>query len=112
MPLTVVACSREYAISPPEEAEFFIAKCELPIVGFGTIEETLHFINDTQSYVTRYNTESNELIACYVKHFIGKTQSKFSETEQQEWESFSDWHKDIYGFRPEPNENRFGWTVA
>lgn len=38
-----------------------------------------------------------KLIAFYEKHIKGK---KFSEVEPEAWSFYSDWHKDVYGYRP------------
>lgn len=43
--------------------------------------------------------EENEgpLLAYYEKHIKGKS---FDEIDPERWDWYSDWHKDVYGYRP------------
>lgn len=46
----------------------------------------------------RYRMENQESFdAFYNKHIKGK---RFSEIDPNAWTYYSDWHKDMYGFRP------------
>ena len=46
----------------------------------------------------RYREENqSEFDAFYKKHIEGKA---WKEIEPDAWECYSDWHKDMYGFRP------------
>lgn len=46
----------------------------------------------------RYRAENQaEFDAFYAEHIEGKT---WEEIDPEDWEYYSDWHKDMYGFRP------------
>lgn len=46
----------------------------------------------------RYRAENqNEFNAFYEKHIKGKS---YDEIRPEDWDFYSDWHKDMYGFRP------------
>lgn len=46
----------------------------------------------------RYREENqSEFDAFYKKHIEGKT---WEEIDPDAWQCYSDWHKDMYGFRP------------
>lgn len=46
----------------------------------------------------RYRVENQEAFdAFYAKHIKGKT---WKEIDPEAWQCYSDWHKDMYGYRP------------
>ena len=46
----------------------------------------------------RYRAESQAAFnAFYEKHIKGRT---WEEIDQEAWDFYSDWHKDMYGYRP------------
>ena len=46
----------------------------------------------------RYRAENMDSFnAFYEKHIKGK---RWEEIEQEAWDFYSDWHKDMYGYRP------------
>lgn len=46
----------------------------------------------------RYRAENQTAFnAFYEKHIKGK---RWEEIEQEAWDFYSDWHKDMYGYRP------------
>ena len=51
----------------------------------------------------RYKEENEpKLIAYFEKHFKGKTWAEICASEEliNHWDFYSDWHKDVYGYRP------------
>lgn len=46
----------------------------------------------------RYRAENQSAFdSFYAKHIEGKS---WSEIDPEAWDTYSDWHKDMYGFRP------------
>lgn len=46
----------------------------------------------------RYREENQDAFnAFYAEHIEGKT---WDEIDPEDWQYYSDWHKDMYGFRP------------
>lgn len=46
----------------------------------------------------RYRAENQTAFnAFYEKHIKGRT---WEEIDQEAWDTYSDWHKDMYGYRP------------
>ena len=48
-------------------------------------------------YERYYNENIGKLNAFYEKHIKGK---KWDEINQDAWDYYSDWHKDVHGYRP------------
>ena len=58
----------------------------------------LEYVNLTDVLDERYRERNQaEFDAFYAKHIDGKS---WEEIEPEAWDFYSDWHKDMYGFRP------------
>lgn len=56
------------------------------------------YVNLTDIMDERYRERNQkEFDAFYEKHIKGR---KWEEIDQEAWDCYSDWHKDMYGFRP------------
>lgn len=59
--------------------------------GFNTIEEVAEYINNYAEHKNRLSSEK-EKITKYFNEEISKGKG--------DWDWYSDWHKDVFGFRP------------
>lgn len=56
------------------------------------------YVNLTDIFDERYREEQQaEFDAFYAKYIEGR---KWEEIDPEAWQCYSDWHKDMYGFRP------------
>lgn len=59
--------------------------------------------NEVQAEEDRYYAENEPKVRAYFKeHFEGKTWEEIRQNEElyEDWGFYSDWHKDVYGYRP------------
>ena len=59
----------------------------VPGMIYNYIEEDRKYREDNEPKIREY----------FTKHFEGKT---WDEIEPERWEFYSDWHKDVFGYRP------------
>lgn len=72
------------------------------IVGDGTVNTVLDYLNNTEKYLTEDAGDKAKLYKYFLDHQESwqKPYSEWSEEEQETFGFYSDWHKDVWGFRP------------
>ena len=78
-------------IKSVNDIEYFLVDCRFPWAGSSSIESIAKLLNNWQAKIDEEDNEKQELRKYYEETY-GTV--KFDST----W--FSDWHKDVYGFRP------------
>ena len=82
-----------------DEAEFFFVSCEDPEVDERINLDAMDFvglihnIENIETEISQYEKSKKNLHIFYEK-------IKDTPKSSHDWDMFSDWHKDIYGFRP------------
>ena len=78
-------------IKSVNDIEYFLMECRFPWAGYSKIEDVADLLNNWQAKIDGENDEKQELRKYYEENYG---------TEKFDAGWFSDWHKDVYGFRP------------
>ena len=78
-------------IKSVNDIEYFLLDCRFPWAGSSGIVSIANLLNNWQAKIDEEDNEKRELRKYYEENYGTK---KFDD----DW--FSDWHKDVYGFRP------------
>ena len=78
-------------IKSVNDIEFFLVECRFPWASSSKIEDIAKLLNNWQANIDEEDNEKQKLRKYYEENYGTE---KFDEG----W--FSDWHKDVYGFRP------------
>lgn len=97
--LLITPCSQGSgnSISSISEVEYFLVDGDLPWLGGSNLSTIVSQINDHAEMVADSDREKKELREYYDKY------AKDNWPEDS-WDFYSDWHKDLYGFRPSMSE--------
>lgn len=89
----ITPCAYEENISNVSQVEYFLVDGDLPWLGCDTITQLVHQINNHAEMVIESEKEKKEVQEYYEKYSkLGWPDDSFG--------FYSDWHKDVYGFRP------------
>lgn len=75
---------------------FFISHPEANLCG-GSIKDVIDTANNIDKYLTDFNDDMAKLKKYFEEHK--------DNWDDDSWDFYSDWHKDIYGHRPRSREN-------
>lgn len=78
-------------IKSVNDIEYFLMECRFPWAGSSKIEDIANLLNNWQAKIDGENDEKQQLRKYYEENYG---------TENFDASWFSDWHKDVYGFRP------------
>ena len=78
-------------IKSVNDIEFFLVECRFPWASSSKIEDIAKLLNNWQANIDEEDSEKQKLRKYYEKYYG---------TEKFDDGCFSDWHKDVYGFRP------------
>ena len=78
-------------IKSVNDVEFFLVECRFPWSSSSKIEDIAKLLNNWQANIDEEDSEKQKLRKYY--------EEKYG-TEKFDYGWFSDWHKDVYGFRP------------
>ena len=78
-------------IKSVNDIEYFLMECRFPWAGSSSIESIAKLLNNWQAKIDEEDSEKLELRKYYEETYG---------TEKFDDDLFSDWHKDVYGFRP------------
>ena len=78
-------------IKSMNDIEYFLVECRFPWAGSSKIEDIAKLLNNWKTKIDEDDKEKKDLRKYYEENYGTE---KFND----EW--FSDWHKDVYGFRP------------
>lgn len=92
----ITPCSMVPEITSFDDIEYFLIDCSLPWAGNDKIEKVADFIIDYQNRVDENEQEKIRLKEYY---------KKYHNTSKMDWSWYSDWHKDVYGYRPRHEEH-------
>ena len=78
-------------IKSVNDIEYFLMECRFPWAGSSKIEDVAKLLNNWQAKIDEDDEEKQKLRKYYEENYG---------TEKFDDDWFSDWHKDVYGFRP------------
>ena len=78
-------------IKSVNDIEYFLVECRFPWAGSSSIESIAKLLNNWQAKIDEDDEEKQKLRKYYEENYG---------TEKFDDDWFSDWHKDVYGFRP------------
>lgn len=78
-------------IKSVNDIEFFLVECRFPWASSSKIEDIAKLLNNWQANIDEEDSEKQKLRKYYEENYG---------TEKFDGGWFSDWHKDVYGFRP------------
>ena len=78
-------------IKSVNDIEYFLMECRFPWAGSSSIENIAKLLNNWQAKIDEDDEEKQKLRKYYEENYG---------TEKFDDGWFSDWHKDVYGFRP------------
>lgn len=76
------------------EVEYFLIYCSIPCSGRETWEETAKFIMEYDKHLQEQAEEEKKIREYFEEH---------SKNNTIDWSWYSDWHKDVFGYRPHGN---------
>lgn len=77
-----------------DNVEYFLVEGGLPWMGANTIAELLDQLTNYNQMVHEHEKEKKEIRDYFEEHIKG------GNYEPEEWGWYSDWHKDVFGYRP------------
>ena len=83
-------------ISSVGDVDYFLVDGDLPWLGASNITQLVETINNHAELVIEQDNEKKDLQKFYKENI----ENNFS---QENWNVYSDWHKDVYGYRPSKN---------
>ena len=89
-PVTITLCSFGN-IKSVDDIEYYLVDCRFPWAGSSRIDDIANLLNNWTSKIEEENSEKKQIIDYYDKYYG---------TDKFDADWFSDWHKDIFGFRP------------
>lgn len=89
-PVTITFCSFGN-INSINDIEYYLVDCRFPWAGSSRIDDIANLLNNWTSKIEEENSEKKQIIDYYNKYYG---------TDEFDADWFSDWHKDVFGFRP------------
>lgn len=89
-PVTINLCSFGN-INSIDDIEYYLVDCRFPWAGSSRIDDIANLLNNWTSKIEEENSEKKQIIDYYNKYYG---------TDKFDADWFSDWHKDVFGFRP------------
>ena len=92
----IILCGQA-EIKSIDQIEYYLLECRFPWAGSDSIDKIANFLNNWDKHVEEDEKEKND---------IKKYYEEFNGTKKFNYEWFSDWHKDVFGYRP---HGKLGW---
>ena len=89
-PVKITLCSFGN-INSIDDIEYYLVDCRFPWAGSARIDDIANLFNNWTSKIEEEKSEKKQIIDYYNKYYG---------TDEFDAGWFSDWHKDIFGFRP------------
>jgi hypothetical protein len=89
-PVTITLCSFGN-IKSIDDIEYYLVDFRFPWAGSSRIDDIANLLNNWTSKIEEENSEKKQIIDYYNKYYG---------TDKFDADWFSDWHKDVFGFRP------------
>ena len=99
---TITACSM-FICTDIDEVEWFdIWHPTMDTVGDGTVNTVLDYLNHTEKYLAEDSGEKAKLYKYFCDHKESweKPYTEWNDKDHGTFCFYSDWHKDVWGFRP------------
>lgn len=95
--VTISPCS--YINNPTDlsQIEYYLVKGRMPWMGGNSLEEVAKELVNYEENLKELELEKLELKDYFEKHIKDKPQT---DDWYSDYQYYSDWHKDVYGFRP------------
>ena len=90
---TVSPCYYGDGVPKLEDIEYFLVYCDLPYLSDSKLEKVAEHFNDILKIRNEVDSEKIKLRQYFEKH-------EATGWKDGDWGWYSDWHKDLYGYRP------------
>ena len=77
-----------------DNVEYFLVEGGTPWMGTDTLEKLAQELIDYSKIIKEHEEEQKEIREYFEEHIKG------GDYEPEEWGWYSDWHKDVFGYRP------------
>ena len=94
--VTISPCYYGEATPALEDIEYFLVYCSMPWCGSDKIEKIADLLINYEKELQEQEDDKRKLHNYYVTHV---------NTKKMDWDWYSDWHKDLYGYRPRNGEH-------
>ena len=89
--IIITPCSYEVNITSMDQIDWYLVDCRISYSGNDSIEKIAAFIADYDNRIAENEADKIKLREYY---------NKYHNTPEMDWQWYSDWYKDVYGFRP------------
>ena len=89
----VTPCSYATEITSTSQCDYFLVESDIPWLGGEKLEKVIADLNNHEELLKELNEERDRCKAFFDEH-----QAKGWDGESWSW--YSDWHKDLFGYRP------------
>lgn len=90
---TVTPCSYNPHPRALSDIDYWLVDCDLPWLGGSSIEEVVDQLNRHASLIAEQEREIADIRDYFDSH-------QASGWDGDSWDFYSDWHKDVFGYRP------------
>ena len=94
--ITISPCYYGDGIPTVSDIEYYLVYCSMPWSGNDSLEKIAKFLINYEKELNRQEEEKEKLHQYYVQYV---------NTSEMDWDWYSDWHKDVYGYRPRHGEH-------
>lgn len=91
--ISVTPCSYLDTICSSADCEYFLVYADIPYMGANNLTELAERINGHADALKELKAERYDLRCFFEKH-------EKNGWSDDDWSCYSDWHKDLYGYRP------------
>ena len=99
--VTITPCSYFTEITSIDQIEYYLVAGKMPWMGGDSIEKIAKQFVNYEKRLTEDAEEKEKLRAYFEKHILPhKNDPNWKACESDDFGYYSDWHKDLYGFRP------------
>ena len=88
---TIAPCG--YNVEKIEDCEYFLIYWDIPWGGEDTVEKLVATLNRHAELVAEQEQDKKKLLDYFTKH-------QKNGWDDDSWSFYSDWHKDVFGYRP------------
>lgn len=91
--VVITPCFYEDKVERADQCEYFLVDGDLPWMGGSSLEKVVNDLNRHASLVAESEDEKKQLLDFFNQHQVNGW-------DDDSWSWYSDWHKDVYGYRP------------
>ena len=91
--ITIIPCSQVSEIKSLDDVEYFLVHGDMPWMGNSDLQKIVDDMNNHAKLLAEIEDEKTQLRAYFDQH-------QANGWDDESWSWYSDWHKDVYGYRP------------